>query len=203
MWPPAFLPREACETTSASFLTLALTQQWIELGWWVKSTCGSCSGQCGWPSASPTVRPHPGANWSSQGDADKSVCHLQVSNLACRDARSHCDNGHYPDNRRGWTSCTALPFFAPPTRSRVKQLFTSGSGYTWWLSLGESCETKEMTWNSILWPLSGKKKKRVCAEAALTWLCPACKRCEKLTYTTLTPQTSLLRRAGSTIWHCC
>lgn len=150
---PTCLPGEACETTSASFLTLALTQQLIELGWWVKPTRGPCSWQC--------VRPHPGANWSSQGDADKSVCHPQVSNVACRDAGFRCDNDHYPDNRWGWTSRKALPFFTPPTRSRVKQLFTSGSGYTRWLSLGESCETKEMTWNSILRPCLGGKKKNV------------------------------------------
>lgn len=35
--------------------------------------------------------------------------------------------------------------------SCVEHLFTSGLGYILWLCLGESCEIKDITWNSIPW----------------------------------------------------
>lgn len=67
------------------------------------------------------------------------VCHLQVSNVVPRQ-----------EAQTTLMKCLiyrTTPFHTSPLCC-AEDLFTSRSGYT----CGESCETKEMTWNSMLWP---------------------------------------------------
>lgn len=100
---------------------------------------------------------HPGANWS-----DRSVtCRCQMR------GRVQLRHRWYPNNPPQISLTDIATLF-----HTFQPLLYEALVYLWiwlhlWWSLGESCETKEMTWNSILWPLS-----EMCAwvKAATTWL---------------------------------
>lgn len=82
------------------------------------------------------------------------VSTASVQCVACRVRRLLPWPGLHLNNPWRWISSAAPPLFTPPSRSRVKQLFTSGSSYTCGLASASLVKPKRWPRNSILRPLS-------------------------------------------------
>lgn len=93
---------------------------------------------------------------------------LSLTGVKCR-VETACllQHGSYQNNPDDLSPEQHWPPSTPPCCSCVKHLFTSILGYILWLCLGESCETKDMTRNSILRPLW---ESDACDEATLMCL---------------------------------
>lgn len=94
------------------------------------------------------------------------VCHLQVSNTETEGCPTPRPRLVY---KQPWwfVSCTVQPLFHTSPALLCGAVVYLWLGLHLWLCLSESYETKEMTWNSILWPLC---ERYACDEAVLTWL---------------------------------